>query len=446
MEENQRRNVLIVAYEFPPSAGGGVQRLAKMVRYLPDSGWTPHVLAATPVWGRPQDESLVEQVAFAEVTRLPNRSIGASVARALAPVKALRRRGGGSSAGAGVPAKPAAAAGATGIPASTRIVRRLGIDTAELWARKVPAEALRLHRKIGFDAVIASGPPHSALVAGARAAREMGVPFIADFRDAWRENPDFRRPESPDQDARSLALEREVLSVADAVVAVSQPIADETLEEGATTAIVVPNGFDPSDLPRHRVQRGPLTIAFMGRFYGSTDPTPFFDGAAEAVRRGGPAADLHIEVLGQMSDFVRDAIESRGLDGHVTYHGYLPHAQALEIVSRSDAGLVALRDHAGGEANYTGKIFEYLGVGLPILLVGPEMGVAAQLVREARAGIAVPYSRPDRVADALEELARRKVDGFSVVDPVAEVVARFDRRTQAARIAALLDEVVSARA
>ena len=42
------RRVLVVAYYFPPVGGSGVQRISKFVKYLPDFGWQPTVLAARP--------------------------------------------------------------------------------------------------------------------------------------------------------------------------------------------------------------------------------------------------------------------------------------------------------------------------------------------------------------------------------------------------------------
>lgn len=438
MNDTRFKNVLIIAYEFPPSAGGGVQRVTKLARYLPESGWRPYVLTGTPVPGRPVDETLLEQVADVRITRVPSTDPSSAIARVLAPIKRLRRRPADTSPGI----SGGATSGAAGTPFSTRAVRAVWLDPAALWARRVPSAAKRLHQEIGFDAVLASGPPHSALVAGARAATALGVPFVADVRDPWRGNPGYRWPDSARKDARSLALEREVMTSAAAAVTVSDPITAEALEMGARHAITVPNGFDPADLPHWEPQGGPLRIAFMGRFYGSTDPTPFFDGVALAVRRGGPASDLVIDVLGQMSAFVKGAVSSRGLEEHIVYHGFRPHAEALRIVSAADAGLVALTDHPGAEANYTGKLFEYLGMGLPVLLVAPSRGVAAALVRDAHAGYAIPYGDTEAVADALDEMAAAKAAGTGHHRPVDSVVAAFDRRRQAARIAALLDSVV----
>jgi glycosyltransferase involved in cell wall biosynthesis len=271
----------------------------------------------------------------------------------------------------------------------------------------------------------------------------MGVPFIADMRDPWASNPGYRWPGSARLDARSLRLHREVMETAAATLNVSDPITAESRGAGASRAVTVPNGFDPADLPAWDPAPGPLRIAFMGRFYGSTDPTPFFDGVARAIQRGGAAADLVVDVVGQMSAFVSEAITSRGIGERFIAHGFLPHAQALGVVSGADAGLVALTDHPGAEANYTGKLFEYLGMGLPVLLVGPAHGVAAALLRESRAGITVPYGDADGVADVLERMAEEKRTGTCRFDPDATVIERFDRRVQASFVATLLDEVVA---
>jgi hypothetical protein len=59
------RNVLYVAYHFPPIGGAGVQRNAKFVRYLPELGYAPIVVAGPgPVSDRwtPTDETMVADI------------------------------------------------------------------------------------------------------------------------------------------------------------------------------------------------------------------------------------------------------------------------------------------------------------------------------------------------------------------------------------------------
>ncbi len=43
------QRVLMVAYHFPPLAGGsGIQRTLRFAQYLPEFGWQPLVLTASP--------------------------------------------------------------------------------------------------------------------------------------------------------------------------------------------------------------------------------------------------------------------------------------------------------------------------------------------------------------------------------------------------------------
>jgi len=438
------RNLLIIAHEFPPSAGGGVQRISKIAQYLPQHGWMPTVLCARPVPGRPLDNTLLDEVSGLHVVRLPARHISTAVARAYAPFKRLRsatRAGKGVSDGATVTGSYTRTA--MQIPMSTRVVRRWFLDSAAMWGRQVPAEALRLHKLTPFDAILASGPPPSALLAGRAAAELCGIPLIADFRDGWMTRADFRWPENPSKDAKSRAAEQSVLDKASLAIAVSEPIAEELREFGMHDVMVVANGFDPEDLPRHAPQAGPLRVGFMGRFYNVTDPSPFFDGAVIALRDEPACSDMRIDVVGPPSAIAMAMVADRGLEDVVTFHGFLPHAAALDVMASADVGLVAIADQPGADANYTGKLFEYLGVGLPVLLVGPPNGVAAQLIRRAAAGKVAPYTDPQAVADALGEFARAKRAGEPAGSPIASAIAPFDRRAQVAVLAAAFDELVS---
>jgi spore coat polysaccharide biosynthesis predicted glycosyltransferase SpsG len=56
------KKVLIIAYYFPPMGMGGVQRVAKFVKYLPRFGWLPVVLTVKDVEYLSHDSSLMEDI------------------------------------------------------------------------------------------------------------------------------------------------------------------------------------------------------------------------------------------------------------------------------------------------------------------------------------------------------------------------------------------------
>ena len=55
------KNVLVITYYWPPSGGGGVQRVLKFCKYLADYGWNPIVLTVEDGEFPAFDNSLVEE-------------------------------------------------------------------------------------------------------------------------------------------------------------------------------------------------------------------------------------------------------------------------------------------------------------------------------------------------------------------------------------------------
>ncbi len=280
------RRLLVLVHEFPPAGGAGVQRIAKFCKYLPEFGWSPEVISTEMIEGRPTDPTLVADVEGVPVTRLAHRDVATSVARVLAP---LKRHGGDAKGGGGVTGA-GAAPDHVRQPMSARIAHWIAVpDGASRWAKSAARTALD-PRFAGVDAVLASGPPFSTLVAGARAAESLGVPFIADMRDPWRDSPSRPTP-TPMHRHRQRALERRVMTAAFAATATSVPISEEARSMGARSAVAIFNGYDPDDLPPRALERasrekGRLALAFMGRFYSSHNPSTALRGIALARQAG----------------------------------------------------------------------------------------------------------------------------------------------------------------
>jgi len=435
--ESTPKRLLVLSYEFPPSGGGGVQRIAKFCRDLRHLGWEPHVITAEHVPGRPEDPSLLADVAGIPVTRLPHRNAVRAVARPIAQVKRVLRTAGpgGTAAGVGAGGAPS-----IGTPLSTRIVRWVCVpDEARRWAASVVRHVRRFGER--YDAVLASGPPHSTLIAGRRCAETLGVPLIADMRDAWATNPHFLRP-TPLHRALARRAQRRVCGSAAVVTAVSPDIAREAERFGASRAVVLPNGYDAAEMPPLTGAPGsPLALAFMGRFYGLTDPSPLLEAMRTVIAEEGPES-IRFDVVGEGSPAVREAVRAAGLEEVVRFHGYLPHRAALEVVAGADVGVVVIANVPGSRAVYTGKLFEYLGMGLPVLLAGPVDGAAAQLVGDASAGRVVSYGDTAALASTLREMLVLKVRGEALATPDGEQVARYERSRLAQILATLLDEML----
>jgi glycosyltransferase involved in cell wall biosynthesis len=124
--------------------------------------------------------------------------------------------------------------------------------------------------------------------------------------------------------------------------------------------------------------------------------------------------------------------------------GFVPHHEAVRMMTAAAVLLLVLAD-AGGPGIYTTKLFEYLAAQRPILALVPLAGVAADLVRRTRSGVAVPPDDPVAVADALAGFYRAWSEGGIPHHPDLAAIARFEAHRQAADWSRVLEEMIAAR-
>ena len=264
--------VLIVSLYFPPAGGGGVQRPLKFATHLPELGIETHVLAPDdPKWVHRDDELQPPTQAWIHRARYvgPEGRRPAEELHGTSGADRLRLQAGLFGRRLLVPDENVGWA-LTAIPAATRIVRREGIDV-----------------------VLTTSPPGSVHFVGAAVQRLTGARWVADLRDSLLAHP-HRRADSAALKAKERmrhAVARLVARKADAIVAASEAIAEETRSLGPRCAVVtIENGCDFDDfsgLEHHASPRFRITHA--GSFFGRRDPRPFLtafaDSGLDAVAR-----------------------------------------------------------------------------------------------------------------------------------------------------------------
>ena len=410
--------VLLVTMYFPPAGGGGVQRPLKMATHLPRLGIETHVLAPDdPKWLHRDEELRPPTQAFVHRARY----LGP---RARLPSEEMH--------------------GLTGtdlLLAQARLTyRRLLLpDASVTWLPTAVPAAVRIVKDEGIDAVITTSPPYSMNMIGAAVKRIAGIPWVADLRDAVLGNAD-RRFDRTSVRVKEKALQRVVRLIAgsaDAVVAVSDPIADEVRTFAPAGPVrVIPNGCDFDDFAGLEYHSGDrFRITHTGSFFGQRDPRPFLTALA-----GSGLDDVVARFAGDFRAADREWVDSLGLGDRLELLSYVPHRQALELQRDSEANLLLLPEAAGrGKVVPSGKIFEYLAAERPILAAVPPDGAAAELVRETGAGIVVAPDDERGLREALQGLharwqAGRLSDGY-LSD---EQRHRLSRETRVEELADLL--------
>jgi glycosyltransferase involved in cell wall biosynthesis len=410
--------VLLVTMYFPPAGGGGVQRPLKTATHLPALGIETHVLAPDdPKWLHRDDELLPPTQAFVHRARYlgPRARLPAEELHGLAgPERALAQ-------------------------AKLAYRRVLLPDPSVTWLPTAVPTAVRLVKREGIDVVITTSPPVSLNLIGASVKRLTGIPWVADLRDSILSNAD-RRFDRTAVRTKEKALERVVRLVArraDAVVTVSEPIADEVRGfEPAGAVRVIPNGCDFDDFAGLEYRPGDrFRITHTGSFFGKRSPRPFLSALAASGLE-----DVVVRFAGGLRAADREWAEPLGLGERLEVLPHLPHRRALELQRDSEANLLLLPEAAGrGRVVPSGKIFEYLAAERPILAAVPPDGAAAQLVRETGAGVVVGPEDEKGIREALLGLhARWKAGQLRDGYLSAEQRERLSRKARVEELAELL--------
>lgn len=436
-----RRRVLVIAYYWPPAGGPGVQRWLKFAKYLPDCGWEPTLVvpdgAAYPVL----DESLAEDVPDGlAVHRVP------IFEPYEAGIRLFKGKGGAERLGSSSSDKESQGA-------AQRLMlwmrgNLLLPDPRVLWRKRCRKAALRIIRTADtsgrpFDAIVTTGPPHSVHLIGLDIKRRTSLPWLADFRDLWREM-DYLEDFLPTERTRRrhAFLEREVVTLSDALTYTSprtvHSLKDNAPEADARKFHLVYNGWDPDDVgpadAEDSSEKGADPAFQLGHF-GSLFPTRDAPGLWRAIRHwnadDGNGRKIHLNLAGSISPPVRSSLESILAPEEWTDHGYMSHQAAVDMMQRMDALLLIQNDNATGQRAIPGKAFEYLATGRPMAIVAPTPSDMEDLGKEC--GIATCAHADD--AGAMEMLVNLQRSGG--VDPA--IIQRFSRPALAAQTASILN-------
>jgi glycosyltransferase involved in cell wall biosynthesis len=411
--------VLLISLYFPPAGGGGVQRPLKLATHLPELGIETHVLAPhDPRWLH-RDEAPLPPKAIVHRARYLGPS-GRKLAEDLHDVTGLRRE----------------------LVRARALGRRLLVpDENVTWnATAIPA-AVRIARQRRVDVVITTSPPASVHLVGAAVKKATGASWVADLRDSLVAHPhrhaERRLVRAKEKTAEWVA--RLVAQSADGIVAVSDAIAEEARAlrpRGPVTTIANGSDFDDFDGLEYRPGER-FRITHTGSFFGKRDPRPFLTALAES------GLDVEARFVGDFRSADRVWAEGLGLGDRLRVLPYAPRREALELQRDSEALLLLIPEAGGrGKGVLSGKVFEYLAAERPILAVVPPDGAAAELIREAGAGIVAAPDDIGGIRSALAELESSwragRLDGTALSE---EWRRRLSRRTRAEDYAAFLEEV-----
>ena len=278
-------------------------------------------------------------------------------------------------------------------------------------------------------------------------------PFVFELRDLW---PASIKTVGAMEDGRLIrALERLELFLyrkAAAIVSVTNAFKHELIQRGidGDKIAVVVNGVDlgryaPADkdevLLREFDLEGKFVVGYIGT-HGLAHALHRVLEAAEQLRDHSQIVFLLVGSGAQREALIQSAQE-KGLD-NVRFVPRQPKEKMPGIWSLCDVSLIQLKDDPLFKSVIPSKIFESMGMGLPIILSLPK-GEASQIVEESGAGVVIPPEQPEILARTVLRLYENGEEREGLAKASLAAASRYSRDRQAKRMLDVLEKVVAGR-
>jgi len=419
--------VLIITYYWPPGAGAGVQRWLKFAKYLPLHGWEPVILTVDPAFAQypSLDESLLQDIPCnIRIIRTPARNYFRFAGKDRLQI-------------------PSAGFAREGRKGFISLIMRFARgnffipDPRRGWNPYAFREACKLIENDNITRIITSSPPHSTQLIGLKLKRKYPhIKWIADLRDPWTDIY-YYKEFLHTLPARLLDkhYERRVLKKADKIITVgdrlrimlASKLKDVAVEEKVS---VVTNGYDEEDFINLEPSEPEIfTISYIG----TLSPAYPVKGFAEAVKKiTDSGKKIRIKFVGIISPGQKYKILETIPENLTEFLPYASHEEALRHMMSSSALLLIIPDHQGNRCIITGKLFEYIASGKPVLCLGPADGDAALILEMTGAGITTGYYETNTIARIITDFIEKKFT------PSKEKVKTFSRSNLTRKIAEII--------
>jgi len=388
------KKVLIITYYWPPAGGPGVQRWLKFVKYLPDFGIQPIVyIPENPTYPL-IDDNLLSEVSDNAII-LKNKIIEPYAWASVFSKNSTKKISSGI------------------IPNQKKqsFIQKMMLwvrgnlfipDARVLWVKPSVKFLSKYIQENQIETIITTGPPHSLHLIGLALKNELGVKWIADFRDPWTTIGYHKALKLTKSSAKKhKVLEREVMTVANELI-VTSPTTKKEFETITHKPIhVITNGYDVEKITKQLLDEK-FTLAHIGSFLSDRNPQILWEVLQELIAENKEFANqFQLKLIGATSQEVLESISKFGLNDYLNNLGYVSHQEAIEHQRKSQVLLLIEIDSEETKSIIPGKVFEYIVSERPIIAIGPKDSDFAEIITSTNTGSFFRYSEKERLKSTL---------------------------------------------
>lgn len=369
-----KKNLLLLAWLFPPMISGGVYRPTALVKYARKTNWNISVIAG-PMPTKPSDagKALSDQIP----KEIKVQYLG-------------------------------------GARWKSDLERPWEIDGGIINAVQVFKEAKNICNSEPPAIVMASGPPFHNFIAATLLSYYFKARLVLEYRDEWSECPfEFVKKNWVSRQWESWCLTK-----ADLVVFTTQSQLEHQKKifsqlEGKK-CVVIPNGWDSDDFimiseKKLRLDtKNTLTLAYFGNLWLVEELRAFLQSLTKVLDNSPQIREvLKIKFVGIKNQACIKQITNLTHPGIIEIIDQVPKPDACKMMSSVDALL--LFNSISFNRYIPGKTYDYIASKTPILAFGEGYEVA-QIIKNLGIGIVIPFNDIIALEHALKNIKFFKIE------------------------------------
>ena len=453
LNDQKGGRVLMAAYYFPPLSGSGVFRSLKFAKYLPQFGWQPTVISTDRppnVW-KFEDESQTEEIpADIEVVRIPDL-VGTGRVETISKDRVnellnflhdmLKQNPEAYNIFCQLVQTKQGLADLLVFPSSSL---SWAYDVIQFVESNLDLEQVQV--------VYTTSGPYSAHLIGLYLKQKYKIPWVADYRDPWSQITYSDLDDSNPCNRLLLLLESVLLHQADCNLVVEESLVQSYQDRFGLPAdklACITNGYDEADFENCECvsHTKKFTINYSGLIY-TAPQAEGFQAVLKALRqlcaeKKVDSSKVQLRIVGVATENNLDEVKTHGLKEIVCYTGYLSHQDALKANTSADLLLLLVGDDEKLKPVYTGKIFEYLRSGRPILAVAPKDSAVDRVLQETGHGEAFLSTQVPKIKAMIRQEYQKWETGNLPERMHSPKIDRFERKALTGHLAKVLDRVAN---
>ncbi len=291
----------------------------------------------------------------------------------------------------------------------------------------------KYYKENNLNTLITTGPPHSMHLAGMKLKQDIGVNWVADFRDPWSnffQNKLLNQLESTMK--KHVKAENEVLKNCDAAFTTSQSLRSKFLDKNSNV-FYIPSGFEekiePTDHDKFRV----LYTGSMKDIQNPQNLWLALHGLIESDENF--KKDVEIVLVGNIDRWIINSTEFKKIRDRKIL-SYMPKKELNVEISKASLLVVCSVNYADSNDIIPGKFFHYLAANKNILGISNKGSDLEKIINETKSGMSFDYNNYENLKNYIYKCYQNFLKG---VKPKNELNENY----LSINIAKEIDKIVS---